>query len=140
MWAPSWSWFDPKIAAAYGGAAKMKEYLDWHRRSQQDACRRAEFGISDTVHSADRHHHIPRQFYTAIWLLAPSTAGDDAKPAQLGVGWLGRTQNADFMWKAGDSFVGDPPQEPQGLYCVFDSDVSTVNIISAHARQMTGLH
>ena len=40
------------------------------------------------------------------------------------------------MWKAGDGFVGDPPQEPQGLYCVFDSDVSTIGIVSAHARRM----
>ena len=55
-------------------------------------------------------------------------------------GGAGRTQNPDFMWKAGDSFVGDPPQEPQGLYCVFDSDASTIRIITAHARQMSGLH
>ena len=52
-------------------------------------------------------------------------------------GGTGRTTNADSMWKAGDSFVGDPPQEPQGLYCVFDSDTSTVGIIAAHARQMS---
>jgi mannan endo-1,4-beta-mannosidase len=51
-------------------------------------------------------------------------------------GGAGRTRNADFMWKPGDSFVGDPPQEPQGLYCVFDSDKSTIAIIAAHARQM----
>ena len=41
------------------------------------------------------------------------------------------------MWKAGDGFVGDPPQEPQGLYCVFDSDKSTIAIISRHARQLS---
>ena len=52
-------------------------------------------------------------------------------------GGIGRTKNADFMWKAGDSFVGDPPQEPQGLYCVFDTDESTVRIIAAHARRMS---
>ena len=52
---------------------------------------------------------------------------------------MGRTQNADFMLKAGDSFVGDPPQEPQGLYCVFDSDASTIAIIRAHAEHMAKL-
>ena len=49
----------------------------------------------------------------------------------------GRTHNPDFMWKTGDAFVGDPPQEPQGLYGVFDSDKSTIAIIAAHARQMS---
>jgi mannan endo-1,4-beta-mannosidase len=43
------------------------------------------------------------------------------------------------MWKAGDSFVGDPPQEPQGLYCVFDTDATTIRVIAAHARQMSGI-
>jgi len=43
------------------------------------------------------------------------------------------------MWKAGDGFVGDPPQEPQGLYCVFDSDASTIAIIQAHAGRMAGM-
>ncbi len=52
---------------------------------------------------------------------------------------MGRTTNPDFMWKAGDSFVGDPPQEAQGLYCVFDTDVRTVRIISTHARQMSNM-
>ena len=43
------------------------------------------------------------------------------------------------MWKAGDAFVGDPPQEPQGLYGVFDSDKSTIAIISTHAGQLSRL-
>ena len=54
-------------------------------------------------------------------------------------GGAGRASNADYMWKAGDDFVGDPPQEPQGLYCVFDSDESTNGIIAAHAKEMIRL-
>ncbi len=82
------------------------------------------------------------KFYTAVFdLLARRAAAGDAIAGSNFWAWggAGRTQNADFMWKAGDSFVGDPPQEPQGLYCVFDSDASTIAIISAHARQMSAL-
>jgi mannan endo-1,4-beta-mannosidase len=74
-------------------------------------------------------------------LLARRAAQGDAIAGSNFWAWggEGRTRSADFMWKAGDSFVGDPPQEPQGLYSVFDSDESTIRIIAAHARQMSSL-
>jgi len=150
MWAPNWSWFDPKKAAAtYDGAwVKMKEYLDWHIDAANKMAKPVvleEFGINrDDGSFRPIATTIYRdKFYTAIYgLLARRAAAGDAIAGSNFWAWggSGRTQNADFMWKAGDSFVGDPPQEPQGLYCVFDSDISTVKIISAHALQMSGLH
>jgi len=149
MWAPNWSWFDPKKAAdTYDGAwAKMQEYLNWHIDTANTMARPIvleEFGIN-----RDEGSYRPiattvyrDRFYTAIYgLLARRAAAGDSIAGSNFWAWggVGRTQNADFMWKAGDGFVGDPPQEPQGLYCVFDSDVSTINIISAHARQMSGI-
>jgi len=80
------------------------------------------------------------RFYQSIFqLLAKRAAAGDAIAGSNFWAWggAGRTKNADFMWKPGDSFVGDPPQEAQGLYCVFDSDASTIRLISAHARQMS---
>jgi mannan endo-1,4-beta-mannosidase len=150
MWAPNWNWFKPKDAAAtYDGAwAKMQDYLNWHIDTANKMAKPIvleEFGIN-----RDEGSYRPGalttyrdKFYTAIYgLLARRAAAGDAIAGSNFWAWggVGRTRNADFMWKAGDSFVGDPPQEPQGLYCVFDSDVSTVQIISAHARQMSGLH
>jgi mannan endo-1,4-beta-mannosidase len=82
------------------------------------------------------------RFYQAIYqLLEERAAAGDAIAGSNFWAWggEGRTQNADFMWKAGDGFVGDPPQEPQGLYCVFDSDASTIAIIQAHAGRMAAL-
>jgi len=149
MWAPNWGWFDPKNAAAtYDGAwVKMKDYLDWHIDAANKMGKPIvleEFGIN-----RDEGSYQPAattvyrdRFYTAIFgLLARRAAAHDAIAGSNFWAWggAGRAGNADFMWKAGDSFVGDPPQEPQGLYCVFDSDVSTMNIIAAHARQMSGI-
>ena len=147
MWAPNWGWFKPKEAAAtYDGAwAKMQEYLNWHIDAANKMGKPIvleEFGInrdegefrpSATTAYRDR-------FYAAIFqLVAKRAAAGDAIAGSNFWAWggAGRTTNADFMWKAGDGFVGDPPQEAQGLYCVFDSDASTIRIISAHARQMT---
>jgi mannan endo-1,4-beta-mannosidase len=150
MWAPNWGWYKPKEAdATYAGAwEKMQDYLNWHI----DAANRMgkpivleEFGINrDNGSYSPGATTINRdRFYTAIYgLLARRAAAGDAIAGSNFWAWggEGRTKNTDSMWKAGDSFVGDPPQEPQGLYCVFDTDLTTVNIIAAHARQMNGLH
>ena len=150
MWAPNWGWYDPKKAATtYDGAwTKMKDYLDWHIDTANKMGKPIvleEFGINrdDGSYRPVATTVYRDKFYTAVYgLLARRALAHDAIAGSNFWAWggVGRTQNADFMWKAGDSFVGDPPQEPQGLYCVFDSDVSTVNIISAHARQMSGIH
>jgi len=148
MWAPNWSWFDPKKPqATYDGAwAKMQDYLNWHIDAANKLGKPIvleEFGINRDLGAfepASKTEYRDR-FYTAIYgLLARRAAAGDAIAGSNFWAWggAGRTHNADFMWKAGDSFVGDPPQEAQGLYCVFDSDVSTIAIISAHARRISG--
>ncbi len=43
------------------------------------------------------------------------------------------------MWKEGDPFTGDPPQEPQGRNSIFISDHSTIGIIRDHAAKMKRL-
>jgi mannan endo-1,4-beta-mannosidase len=148
MWAPNWQWFDPKNAEATQEAAwkKMKDYLDWHIAAANRMGKPIvleEFGINRDGGSFDpaagtrwRDH-----FYAQIFeLLERRAAAGDAIAGSNFWAWggEGRTANADFMWKAGDSFVGDPPQEPQGLYCVFDSDASTLAVIRQHAARMSG--
>jgi mannan endo-1,4-beta-mannosidase len=147
MWAPNWGWFNPKDAAAtYDGAwAKMRDYLDWHIDEANKMGKPIvleEFGINRDNGSYEPGATVVfrDRFYQSIFqLLARRAAAGDAIAGSNFWAWggVGRTSNPDFMWKAGDSFVGDPPQEPQGLYCVFDTDASTVRIISTHARQMS---
>jgi mannan endo-1,4-beta-mannosidase len=149
MWAPNWSWFNPKDpAGTYDGAwTKMQDYLNWHIDTANKMGKPTvleEFGINrdDGAYSPSAPTTYRDKLYRAVYeLLAKRAAAGDAIAGSNFWAWggTGRTQNADFMWKAGDGFVGDPPQEPQGLYCVFDSDVSTMKIISAHARKMSGL-
>ncbi len=146
MWAPNWSWYDAKKPATTYDAAwqKMQDYLNWHI----DAANRMgkpivleEFGINrdDGAFSPSATTVYRDRFYRVIYgLVARRAAAGDAIGGSNFWAWngAGRTHNPDFMWKAGDSFVGDPPQEAQGLYGVFDSDKSTIDIIAAHAGQM----
>jgi mannan endo-1,4-beta-mannosidase len=149
MWAPNWGWFNPKDAAATYDSAwvKMQDYLNWHIDEANRMGKPIvleEFGINrDNGSYEPGATTINRdKFYQAIYqLLARRARAGDAIAGSNFWAWggVGRTKNADFMWKAGDSFVGDPPQEAQGLYCVFDTDASTVRIISTHARQMSSM-
>ena len=54
-------------------------------------------------------------------------------------GGEGRGQHPDDKWQPGDPFVGDPPQEPQGLNSVYDTDASTIAILKYHAEKMNSL-
>ena len=149
MWAPNWQWFNPKNAAAtYDDAwKKMQDYLDWHIDTANKMGKPIvleEFGINrdDGSFSPSATTVYRDRFYGQIFALIErrAAAGDAIAGSNFWAwGGVGRTANPDFMWKAGDSFVGDPPQEPQGLYCVFDSDASTIAIIRAHAQQMAKL-
>ena len=147
MWAPNWSWYDPKNAqTTYDGAwAKMQDYLNWHIDAANKLGKPIvleEFGINRDggAYEPFAKTTYRDRFYTAIYgLLTRRAMAGDAIAGSNFWAWngAGRTHNPDFMWKTGDAFVGDPPQEPQGLYGVFDSDKSTIAIIAAHARQMS---
>ena len=43
------------------------------------------------------------------------------------------------LWSPGNPWIGDPPHENQGWYSVYDTDTSTLNIISAYCADMYAL-
>ena len=51
-------------------------------------------------------------------------------------GGVAKPDTTNFWWKPGDDLCGDPPQEPQGLYSVFSSDKSTIEIIRKHIKAL----
>src|SRR5699024_7106835 len=48
-------------------------------------------------------------------------------------GGMARPRKGQLFWKEGDDFMGDPPQEEQGLNSIFDSDASTWTLIKSFA-------
>ena len=82
------------------------------------------------------------RFYGAVFDLVQkrASAGDPVAGWNFWAwGGAGRAANADYWWKPGNDFVGDPPQEEQGLYSVFDSDASTTKLIAAHAQALQSI-
>ena len=51
----------------------------------------------------------------------------------------GFKQHDDAIWRKGDPFTGDPPQEPQGLNSVFNTDYTTLKLIKEHGAKMKDL-
>jgi mannan endo-1,4-beta-mannosidase len=149
MWAPNWNWVDPKrFAETYdGGWAKARDYLNWHIDTAQQMGKPIvleEFGMNrDGGSFAPSATTVVRdRYYRAIFALLEKRAAEGAPIAGSNFwAWngAGRTTNSDFMWKPGDDFNGDPPQEAQGLYGVFDTDASTIAIIKAHAQKMAAI-
>ena len=103
-----------------------------------------EFGMNRDGGSFDPASGVAvrDRFYRAVYgrVLQRMQAGDAMAGSNFWAwGGRGRTGNADWMWKAGDPFTGDPPQEAQGLFSLFDSDGSTLGIVTAHARAVRAL-
>ena len=149
LWPSNWDWMDHHDPAARldSGLETSLAYIDRH---VQMAARLgkptvlSEFGLNRDRGSYDPASGVTARdrFYQAIYarVLEHARAGGPIAGSNFWAwGGRGRTTNADWMWKAGDPFTGDPPQEAQGLFSLFDSDASTLGIVSAHARAMREL-
>lgn len=149
MWLKNWSWFDAtRPEETYDTAlASAKKYINDHvevANRMNKPIVLEEFGaerdggafeVSSTTVYRDRFY---QEFFDLIYSRAAS--GDALAGSNFWAwGGYGRTGNDDFMWKEGDDFVGDPPQEAQGLNAVFDTDASTLDVIKKHADKMTSL-
>ena len=149
LWPSNWSWIDHKDPAARleSGLKTSLEYIDRHIDAAGKLGKPivlSEFGLNRDGGSFDpTSGTVARdKFYRAIYarLLQRMQAGDAIAGSNFWAwGGRGRTTNPDFMWKAGDPFTGDPPQEAQGLFSLFDSDATTLGIVSGHARAIHAL-
>ncbi|MBS0010729.1 MAG: cellulase family glycosylhydrolase [Bacteroidales bacterium] len=51
----------------------------------------------------------------------------------------GRSGGESIFWEAGDDYLGDPPHEEQGLYSVFDSDTTSINLVAEYNKLIADL-
>jgi len=149
LWPSNWSWIDhhDPHARLDSGLATSLDYIDRHIDIAGKLGKPivlSEFGLNRDGGSYDPASGTTARdrFYQAVFdrLLERAKAGDAIAGSNFWAwGGRGRTSNADWMWKAGDPFTGDPPQEAQGLFSLFDSDASTLQIVSRHARAMRAI-
>jgi mannan endo-1,4-beta-mannosidase len=149
LWLKNWNWFDAKQPEATYEEALRKAYvyIDEHiemARKLNKPIVLEEFGVerdnadyrlqSGTIYR-DKYYRL---FFERIYQQA-AEGGPIAGSNFWSWGGLGRARGEDFLWREGDDFTGDPPQEPQGLNSVFDVDASTLVILKAHAEAMARL-
>ncbi|ADG11997.1 mannanase [Caulobacter segnis] len=150
VWPNNWGWIDPKNQPATyeAGEARCRDYVTRHiaiARQLGKPLVIEEFGLIREARAfapgsatADKD-----RFYRTIYGLAledMKAGGPTAGTNFWAWNGEGRAQHPDAWFAAGDkSFVGDPPQEEQGLYGVFDTDASTLAVIAEHAAAVKAL-
>ncbi len=150
VWPNNWGWIDPKNQPATyaAGEARCRDYVARHiaiARQLGKPLVIEEFGLIREARAfapgsptADKD-----RFYRTIYGLAledMKAGGPTAGTNFWAWNGEGRAQHPDAWFASGDkSFVGDPPQEEQGLYGVFDTDASTLAVIAEHAAAVRGL-
>lgn len=144
MWVRNWSWFDqykPKETwdtAWKKGQEYLNSHIDWANQMKKPIVLE-EFGLDRDLGSYDikATTHYRDKFYQHVFdLLLPRMQKGEAIAGYNFWAWngSGRTSRPNYWWQEGDDLMGDPPQEQQGMYGVFDSDKSTINIISKFNR------
>jgi mannan endo-1,4-beta-mannosidase len=149
LWPKNWGWFDSKKPAASwdGAMAKSRAYLNAHidlANTLGKPIVLEEFGLDRDGASFDikAGTAVRDRFYGEIFdLIGRRAANGDPIAGWNFWAWggAGRAANADYWWKPGDDFTGDPPQEEQGLYSVFDTDASSLALIKDHAGKLRAL-
>jgi mannan endo-1,4-beta-mannosidase len=148
MWPLNWSWIDPeKLETTFeSGLARCRAYIDTHIKLaaalgkplvlEEFGFPREGGGNGPDVPTTHRD-----RFYRMVYDAVEAGANGPLAGSNFWAwGGSGRALHPDFMMKPGDtSYVGDPPQEPQGRNSVFDSDASTLAIIRAHAAALKSI-
>ena len=145
-WALNWKWYNPLYPDSTLPLSESNacNYINSHiecARLLHKPVVMEEFGIGrdSGSFSLSAPTTVRDRYYRRIFSIVydSARAGSPISGCNFWAwGGEGRTTRTDFMWKPGDSFVGDPPQEPQGLNSVFDTDISTLTIIKSFARNM----
>jgi mannan endo-1,4-beta-mannosidase len=150
VWPNNWGWIDPKNQPATyeAGEAQCRDYVTAHialAKGLNKPLVIEEFGLirDDRAFAPDARADLKDRFYQTIYslALADMKAGGPIAGTNF---WAwngeGRAQHDDAWFAKGDnSYVGDPPQEEQGLFGVFNADVSTLAVIKGHAAAVAAL-
>jgi len=139
MWIRNWGWFDKtKPAETWASGLKRgKDYLAVHIEAAKKINKPIvleEFGLDRDMGSYDikATTQYRDKFYQEVFnVLLPRMQKGEPIAGYNFWAWngAGRSTRSNYWWQEGDDLNGDPPQEQQGMYGVFDTDTSTIAII-----------
>ncbi len=149
LWPKNWGWFKADEIKKTISTTKQKsiEYINEHigfARKLNKPVVMEEFGLPRDSEKLVSGSPVSARndFLECIFKIANDSAASGAPIAGTNIwSWAGegRNKNLDGKWHAGDEFIGDPPEEPQGLNSIFDTDTSTIIILKNHAEKMNSL-
>jgi mannan endo-1,4-beta-mannosidase len=139
IWPKNWGWFkDTSISKSMGQVIKnSQEYLNRHIAIAQKLNKplvieefglprdKHSFSISSTTGSRDQYY----RFLLGEWKKNIQHNGVLNGINFWAVGGTFKPISGQVFWKPGDDYMGDPPQEEQGINAVFNSDASTWKVI-----------
>ncbi|MCX7876818.1 MAG: mannanase [Melioribacteraceae bacterium] len=144
IWPKNWDWFNPKNVDETFTITKTNtlNYLNAHleiARKLNKPIVLEEFGLTRDNESYDSNSStvIRDEYYKLIFELVEDSIKN--KSPIYGTNfwvWAGEGRNKNRKWKSGDSFIGDPPHEPQGLYSVFNTDLNTIILLKKHVKKI----
>jgi len=143
IWPKNWSWIDVKNipGTLETGIKNTNKYMDDHfavARRLNKPIVFEEFGLP-----RDFHGYLPTEKTTgrdSYYVNAFEQVLDHCKRNDVLAGcnfwgFAGEGRPANLFWVKGDDYVGDPPNEEQGLNSVFNTD-STVPIIKKYNQNL----
>lgn len=147
MWLKNWGWLK---AAELGAdfevaAAKARDHVEMHTALATNTLKKPlvleEFGLP-----RDLENYLPDsptlardEYYRRMFdQVAESCRAGRALQAANFWAWAGEGRATAPLRSAG-TYLGDPPCEPQGLNSVFDSDKSTLSIITQANAKLAAL-
>lgn len=145
IWPKNWSWFkDTSIVKDLPQViSKTLAYIKQHETIAQNLNKPLvleEFGLPRDAQSFDPASTTTfrDKYYQVIfneWKRSATSNGAIAGCNFWAFGGTARPISKQIFWKEGDDFMGDPPQEEQGLNAVFTTDNSTWKIIQSFASK-----
>jgi mannan endo-1,4-beta-mannosidase len=148
IWPKNWGWLD--IKDIKGTLAPSIEKTNKYMNDHFEVALRLkkpivleEFGLPRDYHGySSRESTACRdEYYRNAFEQVIKHAGNKGPLAGANI-WAfsgeGRPAEGHIHWQSGDDYLGDPPQEEQGLNSVFDTD-TTIGIIAGYNRKLKGL-
>ena len=148
MWPKNWGWYKAEKPEMEQTKEKTAQYFSEHlalAKKLNKPLVMEEFGfVRDGEKHAPGSPTVARdEYYKFVFQLLKDSiqAGKPLGGLNFwGWGGEGRTPQKDGMWKRGDvTYTADPYSEAQGLNSIFNTDKSTLEIISKYAHEIDKL-
>ncbi len=150
IWIQNWGWYQPEKPEKTFQTSlnKAKRYIIQHAKIAKKLNKPLvleEFGIARDLESyeVDSPTTYRDQYYQEIFSLITKLAQQNMSITGCNFwAWSGegRPRIPKAVWKAGDDFTGDPPFEYQGWYSIYDTDLSTLEIIKKFAFDLNEIN